>query len=137
MMIYQYWIYYFLFIKKIYSGRSKEINYSVIALSAGCLTFNLIFIAIILEIYWDFKGFLYLINTDLPLGPMGYFLALLILIPISIAFNQIKLKNKYSIYRKAINKTRNLSKLYTVFYVIFSGILWILGILLSIFSDYL
>jgi hypothetical protein len=91
-----------------------------------------VFILTILEIIFHFKGIVYLMDLDLPLGPIGILGGSILIFTISAFFSNIKLKNKYLVLRKAINKTLNLNIIYTIIYLVFCCILFLLEFVIII-----
>jgi hypothetical protein len=131
-MIFQIWMYYFLFIKKIYKNRHRRTNLAAFNLSVACIGSILLFLLITLEILLHFKGVLFLIDQNIPLAPIGILLGLLLFIPVSLRFNKISNKDKYYYFRKAILKTKRIRRFYTLIYIIFSGLLFIIGLIMTI-----
>lgn len=129
-MFYQYWIYYFLFIKKIYKTRHRRTNQAANNLGVACISFLLLFMFICLEILFGFKGFLYLTGQDIPLAPIGLFAGLLIFIPISLYLSRIRIKDKYQIFRKAIIKTSNINIVTPLVYIIICCSVFIIGLII-------
>jgi hypothetical protein len=131
-ILYKIWMCYFLFIKKVYRTRHKETNSAAFALSLGCLFGNLLFLMVILEKIFGFKGFIYILHKPhFPLAPIGIVGGFLIILPFVIVFNKKKMIDKYSIFRIAIINTRNVSMMYTISYLILSGLMLILEIIIS------
>jgi hypothetical protein len=131
-MLFQYWMYYFLFIKKIYKKRHKRTNLAAFNLSVACISFILLFLFVSLEILLDFKGILYLSGQHIPLAPIGIFVGAILLIPIFLLFNMQSGEAKYKIFRKAIIKISYINIVLPVVYITICCLLFIIGLIMVV-----
>jgi len=126
------WLYYYLFIKKGYNKRYKEMNSSIFALAFACLFVIFFFASVVLDNLLNINGFAYIFNSELPLGPIATILGFIIMLPIILLLNvRFKnIKNKRTIIKIALIKTRKISKWYKFGFMVFCLILFGLTLLM-------
>ena len=134
-MLYKFWVYYYLFIKKVYKKRWKDMNSSIFALAFACLFIICLFSSVVLEFTFNFKGLMHLLNKGLPLGVIAIFLGFIVLFPMILLLNKAVIKNKISIIRITLLKMKQINSLYTVAYLILCSILFLLTILIVILNS--
>lgn len=134
-MVYKLWLLYFLFVKKFYRKRWKDINSSSFALAFGCLFIISLFIIILLEYILKFNGLLYLLDKGLPLGPIAIFLGFIIILPIILVMNKKVIINKRLFLRLLLLKTEKINRIYSLAFVFFCFFLFLSTIFIVIINN--
>ncbi len=129
--MYYLWTLHYSLVKGIYRKRWKDMTTSADALAFACLFLMSFFIFMIFidkELLWG------VIRKQMPLGPMvkGIFA---LLAPIMIFLLSSRLtKQKIKTIRKVVNVKQRIKRVYSVLYVCFFLILFVLSFLIGIFS---
>jgi hypothetical protein len=129
-MLYKIWIYYYIFVRKVYKKRGEKMSPGNSALAVACLLNIFTFFAILWEFLFNYKSLKNLLDKNLPLGPIAFLLSFVILSPISIILNTIKIKNKIAIQRAALLEMKQINRLYPIIFLVICGILFIIDLLI-------
>ena len=133
-MLYKYWLFYYLFIRKVYKRRWKDMNLAVSSLGFACFLIIALFLEVTLEIIFGYPGFTNLISQGLPLAPIGMLLVFVLLLPFA-GYLAKKQKLKSGIKRKAILQMAGISKYYTIFFLVLCCCLFVLTMILIIVKN--
>jgi hypothetical protein len=133
-LVYKLWVYYYAFIKSVYTKRWKDMNSSVFALAVSSLFVYLMFLMIAVEIIFDIKGFLSLFQRGLPVGPIFMGVSFVLLFILAAILSKINIKNKFLIKRNTVAKFKNKSKFKVKLYLIICSIVFFLILVLSVFN---
>jgi len=128
--MYKYWIYYYLFIKRVYRKRWRDVNSSVWALAFGTLVVHTLFLITIIDYIAGANMVSRAVSGDAPLAPLGLALAYII-IPILLNFSR-RNTNSYGVKRKAIITASMVSPWVPILFLAISSLLFILTIMLII-----
>jgi len=129
--MYHLWILHYSLIKGIYRRRHKNLSTSADGLAFMCLLFLSLFVFVLVinkELLWE------IIRKRFPLGPM--FMGILILLtPILIFMVSGRLTpNKVRIIRKVIERKNKIKRAYSMLYVGFFVVLFVLTMIIAALS---
>lgn len=105
-------------------------NLAVSSLGFACLLIIALFFEVSLEIAFGFSGFAELVSKGWPLAPIGMIVVFVLLLPIAVYFNKRPLKVTTNVKREAILQMRGISKYYTVFFLVFCCVLFVIAMIM-------
>ncbi len=134
-MIYKYWLFYYLFIRNIYTRKWKDMSSSVISLAIACLVIIFLFIEVLLESIFNFNGFASFFSRGIPLAPVAMIIVFAVLLPIINNVSRKSIRNKSLLFRTAISRVNQISKYYTIIYLVLCFVLFVITILIILFNN--
>jgi len=129
--MYKFWITYYLFVKKAYTKRWKDMTSSAVALAVACMYIHLLLIFVIIDIFLKWNVMNSLFSKDLPLGPIATIVSIFLF---TILFSLFKSSGSLRMRRQAVIRFRNFKRVYSIIYLVLTGIAFLGIIALLILS---
>jgi len=148
--LFQYWCFYFLFIRLIYRNSKRKkwkkfsksydgYNESIYTLAWSGIGLPPFFLFVLFEYLFRYKGFIYIASKRIP-SIVPTFIIVVCFFFLIFLFKKILAKKlltrtqKYSIIRKEINRTRKIKIIYPISYIIFAFLLFFTSVFITILA---
>lgn len=129
--MYRYWTMYYMFVKKAYTKRWKDMISSVIALAIASLYIHLLLLFVIIDILAKWNTMNNLFSKGLPLGPITTVVSIFLFV---VLFSFLKFGRSMKIKRQVVSRFSNFNRVYSIIYLISTGIAFLGIVLLLILS---
>ena len=124
-LLYYFWILHYSLVKKIFRKRRKSLKKSAWNLALLCICLLIISVAVFIANKDSLRS---IMTSSITLAPIAGFVAVIILIPIFLLLSGPLTNKKILLLRRAIKKTQNFKFIYSVLYVSFYLVLYIISI---------
>jgi hypothetical protein len=123
-LIYYFWMLHYSLVKKIFRKRRKSLKKSTWNLAFLCICLLFISVGVFIANKISLRS---LITSKVTLAPIGGLVAVIILIPILFLLSGPLTHKKISVLRRVVKKTQNIKYFYSVLYVCFYLMLYIIS----------
>lgn len=136
MLLFELWIRYYIFIRRLYKNvdRHENMDITIASLASLCLLIILFFFATLFSYIYNYQGITNIFSKGLPLSVIGGLGFGILALVIYYAFERISKETKIKVFRRCLKNNSSRNILYPILYIVLTSLMFIAAFVLIIMN---
>ncbi len=136
MLLLEFWIRYYIFIRRLYKNVDNRENVSSIISSLAFIGIVIIlfFFTTLFSYIYNYQGVTYILSKGLPLSIIAMAGSTILFLPIYYLYKNVSSKNKIKLFRRCLKNNDSRNILYPIIYVVIITVMFFASLVLMLMN---